>query len=115
MGKWDRQEDVINEAILECMIKGGSVGSMERILESIRYFTKTITMLSLKDAGMTEERAKEILDVINSGEYLIRVKLINADAKILPNGAKSYGFKIRDKYVPIHESRKAGSKYIQIL
>src|SRR5271170_1682812 len=64
-------------------------------------------------AGMTEERAQEILNTIDNGEFLIRIKFIQADIVIYPDGKKEMGFKIEDKYEPIRESKKTDGKYIQ--
>ncbi|CAG8836097.1 18708_t:CDS:10, partial [Gigaspora margarita] len=64
------------------------------------------------EAGMTEERAREILNAIDYSEYLIRVKFIRANIVISDKETKR-GFKIIDKYEPIRESKKAGGKYIR--
>ncbi|CAG8856099.1 31740_t:CDS:2, partial [Gigaspora margarita] len=64
------------------------------------------------EAGMTKERAREILNAIDNSEYLIRVKFIRANTVISDKETKR-GFKIIDKYEPIHESKKAGGKYIR--
>jgi hypothetical protein len=63
------------------------------------------------EAGMTEKRAQEILNAIDNGEFLIRVKFIRDDTVISVEETKR-GFKIIDKYEPIRESKKAGEKYI---
>ncbi|CAG8844037.1 31293_t:CDS:2, partial [Gigaspora margarita] len=64
------------------------------------------------EAGMTEERAQEILNAIDNSEYLIRIKFIRANTVISDKKTKR-GFKIINKYEPIHESKKAGRKYIR--
>ncbi|CAG8833559.1 31001_t:CDS:2, partial [Gigaspora margarita] len=65
------------------------------------------------EAGMTEERAREILNAIDNSEYLIRVKFIRADTVISDKKTKR-GFKIIDKYEPIRESKKASGKYVRV-
>ncbi|RHZ71198.1 hypothetical protein Glove_261g45 [Diversispora epigaea] len=64
------------------------------------------------EVGMTEKRAQEILNAIDNGEFLIRVKFIQDDTVISVEETKR-GFKIIDKYEPICESKKAGGKYVR--
>ncbi|RHZ67045.1 hypothetical protein Glove_303g122 [Diversispora epigaea] len=60
------------------------------------------------EAGMTEERAQGILNAIDNSQFLIRVKFIQADIEISPEGKYiKRSFKIIDKYEPIRESKKA--------
>ncbi|CAG8706097.1 17408_t:CDS:2, partial [Racocetra persica] len=65
------------------------------------------------EAGMTEERAQEILNAIDNGEFLIRVKFIRNDSVYRDESQTKITFKIIDKYEPIRESKKAGGKYIR--
>ncbi|RHZ44472.1 hypothetical protein Glove_724g34 [Diversispora epigaea] len=66
------------------------------------------------EAGMTEKRAQEILNAIDNGEFLIRVKFIRADVEISPEGEYiKRSFKIKDKYEPIRESKRASGKYVR--
>ena len=55
------------------------------------------------EAGMTKERAKEILNAIDDDKFLIKVKFIREDKG---------NFKIVDKYEPIYELKKAGKKFV---
>ncbi|CAG8675940.1 979_t:CDS:10 [Cetraspora pellucida] len=64
-------------------------------------------------AGMTEERAQEILNAIDNGEFLIKVKFIKNDSVYGDESQTKIAFKIIDKYEPICESKKAGGKYIR--
>ncbi|CAG8789145.1 12907_t:CDS:1, partial [Cetraspora pellucida] len=63
--------------------------------------------------GMTEEQAQEILNAIDNGEFLIRVKFIRNDSVYGDESQTKIAFKIIDKYKPIRESKKAGGKYIR--
>ncbi|RHZ51156.1 hypothetical protein Glove_482g26 [Diversispora epigaea] len=63
-------------------------------------------------AGMTEKRAQEILNAIDNGEFLIRVKFIRDDTVISVEETKR-GFKIINKHEPIRESKRASGKYVR--
>ncbi|CAG8828392.1 4246_t:CDS:2, partial [Racocetra persica] len=60
------------------------------------------------EAGMTEKRAQEILNTIDNGEFLIRVKFIRDDSVYGDKFQTTIAFKIIDKYELIRESKKAG-------
>ncbi|CAG8763061.1 13938_t:CDS:2, partial [Racocetra persica] len=60
------------------------------------------------EARMTEKRAQEILNAIDNGEFLIRVKFIRDDSVYGDKSQTKIAFKIIDKYEPIRESKKAG-------
>ena len=64
----------------------------------------------MNEAGMTKERAKEILNVIDDDRFLIRVKFVRNDSTY--GGRHNYAFKIVDKYQPIRESKRAGKKFV---
>ncbi|CAG8603906.1 28182_t:CDS:2, partial [Racocetra persica] len=64
-------------------------------------------------ARMTEERAQEILNVIENSEFLIRVKFIQNDSIYGDESQTKITFKIIDKYKSIHESKKASKKYVR--
>ena len=64
----------------------------------------------MNEAGMTKERAKEILNVIDDDRFLIRVKFVRNDSTY--GGRHNYAFKIIDKYQPIRESKRAGKKFV---
>ncbi|KAF0484341.1 hypothetical protein F8M41_023026 [Gigaspora margarita] len=97
-------EEEINETIKLAVNKG-----YKNWLEKVEYQIESRKF----EAGMTEGRAREILNAINNSEFLIRVKFIRADIVILPEGEIQRGFKIIDKYEPIRESKKAGEKYVR--
>ncbi|CAG8540346.1 6580_t:CDS:10, partial [Cetraspora pellucida] len=65
------------------------------------------------EAGITKEQAQEILNAIDNGEFLIRVKFIRNDSVYRDKSQTKITFKIIDKYEPIRESKKAGRKYIR--
>ncbi|CAG8671134.1 29406_t:CDS:2, partial [Racocetra persica] len=59
---------------------------------------------------MTKERAQEILNVIDNGEFLIRVKFIRNNSVYEDESQTKITFKIINKYKPIRESKKASKK-----
>jgi len=64
------------------------------------WIRNTIQIESKKiEAGMTERRAREILNAIDNGEFLIRVKFIRDDS--IYDGEWKYSFRVIDKYEPI--------------
>ncbi|CAG8633603.1 8049_t:CDS:1, partial [Paraglomus brasilianum] len=75
----------------------------------LRYVEDQIESKKI-EAGMTERRAREILNAIDNGEFLIRVKFIRDDS--IYDGEWKYSFRVIDKYEPIRESKKAGGKYV---
>ncbi|CAG8789026.1 17914_t:CDS:2, partial [Racocetra persica] len=60
---------------------------------------------------MTEKQAREILNTINNGKFLIRIKFIQDDSVYGDEHQTKIAFKIIDKYEPIRESKKVGRKY----
>jgi hypothetical protein len=66
--------------------------------------------MELYEAGMTKERAKEILNVIDDDRFLIRVKFVRDNSSY--GERHNYAFKIIDKYQPIRESKRAGKKFV---
>jgi hypothetical protein len=66
--------------------------------------------MELYEAGMTKERAKEILNVIDDDKFLIRVKFVRDNSSY--GERHNYAFKIIDKYQPIRESKRAGKKFV---
>ena len=58
------------------------------------------------EAGMTEKWAQEILNAINNGEFLIRVKFIQDDSVHGDKSQTKIAFKIIDKYEPIRELQR---------
>ncbi|CAG8711067.1 20535_t:CDS:2 [Gigaspora margarita] len=65
------------------------------------------------EVGMTKERAQEILNAIDNGEFLIRVKFIRNNSVYEDKSQTKIAFKIIDKYEPICKSKKASRKYIR--
>ncbi|CAG8654593.1 17123_t:CDS:10, partial [Racocetra persica] len=66
----------------------------------------------LERAGITEKRAQEILNAIDNGKFLIKVKFIRDDSVYRDKSQTKIAFKIIDKYESIRESKKAGRKYV---
>ncbi|CAG8502136.1 12372_t:CDS:10 [Cetraspora pellucida] len=65
------------------------------------------------EARMTEEQAQEILNAIDNGEFLIKVKFIRNDSVYGDESQTKITFKIIDKYEPICESKKTDRKFIK--
>ena len=63
----------------------------------------TIEEDKIYEAGMTEERAKKILNTIDNDKFLIKIKFIWPDYN---------NFKIVEKYEPIRKSKKIGNKFV---
>ena len=123
----ENEDEAMQEVFLQCLYQNYSEEEINEIIKLARESYSASNkedeswlscveeeMKSKKyEAGMTEERAQEILNTIDNGEFLIRIKFIQADIVIYPNGKKEMCFRIEDKYEPIRESKKADGKYIQ--
>ena len=67
--------------------------------EWIAFIEEHFETAEMYEVGMTEERAKKILDAIDDNRFLIRVKFVRDDSFF--DGRHNYAFKIIDKYQPI--------------
>ncbi|RHZ45872.1 hypothetical protein Glove_645g61 [Diversispora epigaea] len=65
----------------------------------LKYVRREIKQKTF-EAGMTEGRAQKILNAIDNGEFVIRVKFIQ-DNSIYRSDKPDLSFKIVDKYEPI--------------
>ncbi|CAI2192222.1 9582_t:CDS:1 [Funneliformis geosporum] len=59
---------------------------------------------------MTKERAKKILNAIDNGKFLIRVKFVRDN--FFYDRRYNYAFKIIDKYQSIQELKRANKKFV---
>ncbi|CAI2200245.1 2283_t:CDS:2, partial [Funneliformis geosporum] len=78
--------------------------------EWITFIEEHFKTAEMYEAGMTEERAKKILNAMNNDRFLIRVKFVRDDSSY--GERHNYAFKIIDKYQPIRESKRAGKKFV---
>ncbi|CAG8791235.1 23587_t:CDS:2, partial [Racocetra persica] len=104
----ENEDKAMQEVFLQCLFQNYSE---EEINKTIKLAVDAYRAFE-NEAGMTEKRAQRILNTIDNYEYLIRVKFIRDDTVISVEKTKK-GFKIIDKYEPIHESKKAGGKYVR--
>src|ERR1044072_6576339 len=74
------------------------------------YIETVYEKKEMNEDGMTKERAKEILNVIDEDRFLISVNFVRNDSTY--DGRHNYAFKIIDKYQPIRESKRAGKKFV---
>src|SRR5436190_18270602 len=74
------------------------------------YIETIFEKKEIYEAGMTKERAKEILNAIDDDRFLIRVKFVRNNSSY--DGRHNYTFKIVDKYQPIRESKRASRKFV---
>jgi hypothetical protein len=78
--------------------------------EWIAFMEDGFESMEMYEAGMTKERAKEILNAIDDDRFLIRVKFVRDNS--FYDGRHNYAFKIIDKYQPIRESKRTGKKFV---
>ncbi|CAG8760939.1 2173_t:CDS:1, partial [Ambispora leptoticha] len=120
----ESEDEAIQEVFLQCLYRNYSEEEINEIIKlakdayrakdkgSKNWLTYVEDQIESKkfEAGMTERRAREILNVIDNGEFLIRVKFIRDDS--IYDEEWKYSFRVIDKYEPIRESKKAGGKYV---
>ncbi|CAI2201245.1 1840_t:CDS:1, partial [Funneliformis geosporum] len=78
--------------------------------EWITFIEEHFETAEMYEAGMTEKRAKKILNAMNNDRFLIRVKFVRDDFSY--GERHNYAFKIIDKYQPIRESKRVSKKFV---
>ncbi|CAG8695958.1 18005_t:CDS:2, partial [Cetraspora pellucida] len=96
----ENEDEAMQKVYLQCLYRNYS--EEEEINKIIKL---AVNAYRVSDKG-------KILNAIDNGEFLIRVKFIRDDSVYGDKSQTKIAFKIIDKYEPICESKKADGKYV---